>query len=91
MQKHVSAALVFESYVWYFHSLHLAFEMSCDTEYLKKTASDFFRKRGLGRFVLCAIVFMIFAQTFRKLLGDFTESKAQNFQKDVENVPKMSF
>ena len=34
MQSHVSAALVFERYVWYFGSLHPAFEMSCDTEYL---------------------------------------------------------
>ena len=36
MQSHVLAALVFERYVWYFGSLHPAFEMSCDTEYLKK-------------------------------------------------------
>ena len=34
---------------------------------------------------------MIFAQTFRKILGDFTESKTQNFQKDIEYFPKMSF
>ena len=51
---------------------------------LEKTAFDFFRKRGLRRFVLCAKVLMIFAQTFRKLLGDFAESKTQNFQKNVE-------
>ena len=36
MQSHVLAALGFERYVWYFSSLHPAFEMSCDTEYLKK-------------------------------------------------------
>ena len=32
--SHVLAALVFEGYVWYFGSLHPAFEMSCDIEYL---------------------------------------------------------
>ena len=37
MQSHVLAALFFrERYVWYFDSLHPAFEMSCDTEYLWK-------------------------------------------------------
>ena len=35
MQSHVSAALVFEGYVWKFRSLHLASEMSVwDIEYL---------------------------------------------------------
>ena len=34
MQSRVSAALVFEGYVWYFRSLHLASEMSWDIEYL---------------------------------------------------------
>ena len=33
MQNRVSAALVFEGYVWYFRSLHLASEMSWDIEY----------------------------------------------------------
>ena len=42
MQSHVLAALVFERYVWYFGSLHPAFEMSCDTEYLKKQLLIFF-------------------------------------------------
>ena len=36
MQSCVSAALVFEGYAWYFWSLHLASEMSCDIEYLWK-------------------------------------------------------
>ena len=91
MQSHVTAALVFEGYVWYFRSLHLAFETSCDTENLKKQLLIFFRKRGLRRFVLCAFFLMIFAQTFRKLLGDFTESKTQNFQKDVAYLQKCLF
>ena len=90
MQSHLLAALDFERYVWYFGSLHPAFEMSCDTEYLKN-CFWLFRKRGLRRFVLCAIVLMILAQTIREILGDFTESKTQNFQKDVEYVPKMAF
>ena len=50
----------------------------------------FVRKRGLRHFVLCAIVLMIFAQTFRKILSDFTESKTQNFQNDGEYVPKIT-
>ena len=54
MQGHVSAAPDFEGYVFcYFGSLHLAFEMSCDTEYLGKNSFWFFRKRGLRRFGLC--------------------------------------
>ena len=42
MQSRVSAALVFERYVRYFGSLHPAFEMSCDTEYLYKQLLIFF-------------------------------------------------
>ena len=183
MQSRVSAALVFEGYILYFRSLHIASEMSSDIDYLKKqllfleqnrnfpkrrwvrskniflssggldslvvnkkavlrTCWDlstwnntcflfkcrvkfglryfsnatfgtlalhilrlrclaipntyinsicFFWKRGLRRFVLRAFVLMVFPQTFRKILGDFTERKTQNFQKDVEYVPKMSF
>ena len=34
MQSHVSAAPVFEGYVWYFGSLHPAFELSWDIEYI---------------------------------------------------------
>ena len=51
----------------------------------------FFWKRGIRRFVLCAIVLTIFVQTVRKILGDFTERKTQTFQNDVEYVPKLSF
>ena len=56
----------------------------------KKTAFDFFRKRGLRHFVLCAFVLMIFVQTFRKVLGNFTGRKTPTFQNDVEYVPKKS-
>ena len=34
MQSHISAAPDFEGYVWYFGSLHPAFEMPCGIEYL---------------------------------------------------------
>ena len=50
---------------------------------LIKTAFDFFKKRSLRRFVLCAVGFMTFVQTFRKILGDFTKRKTQTFQNDV--------
>ena len=55
-----------------------------------KNSFWFFRKRGLPRFVLYAIVSMIFVQTFRKILGDLTERKTPSFQNDVEYNPKMS-
>ena len=51
---------------------------------LIKVAFDFFRKRGLRRFVLCAKVLMSFVRTCRKKLGDFTDRKTQSFQNDVE-------
>ena len=52
----------------------------------KKTAFDFFRKRGLRRFGLCAIVLMICVQTVRKIMGDLTERKTQTLKNDVEYV-----
>ena len=58
---------------------------------VKKTAFDFFGNVvSVVPTILCAIVLMIFAQTFPKILGPFTGNKTQNFQKDVEYVPKMS-
>ena len=72
LQRHLLAAIIFERCVRYFGSLHPAFEMSCDTEYLEKNSFWFFRKRGLRRFGLCAIVLMIFVQTVRKIMGDLT-------------------
>ena len=56
----------------------------------KKNSFWFFRKRGLRRFGLCAIVLMIFVQTVRKILGDLTERKTPTLQNDVEYVPKIS-
>ena len=90
MPSHVLAAVFFERYVRYFGSLHPAFEMSCDTEYLEKNSFWFIRKRGLRRFGLYAIVLMTFAQTVRKVISDFSERKTPTLQNDVECVPKMS-
>ena len=55
-----------------------------------KNSFWFFRKRGLRRFVLYAIVLMIFVQTFRKIMGYLTERKTPTFQNDVAYVPKRS-
>ena len=55
-----------------------------------KSSFWYFRKCGPRRFVLYAIVLMIFVQTFRKILADLTERKTPTFQNDVEYVPKMS-
>ena len=55
LQCQVLPALVIEGCVWYFRSLHPAFEMSYDTEYLYKILSFFeqitnFPSRHLIRF-----------------------------------------
>ena len=65
MQSRVSAALVFEGYVRYFGSLHPAFEMSCDTEYLEETAFDFF---GNVVFIVldCVLFLKVSVQIFEK-------------------------
>ena len=55
-----------------------------------KNSFWFFRKRGLRRFGLCAVVLMIFVQTFRKIMGDLTERKTPTLPNDVEYVPKIS-
>ena len=55
-----------------------------------KNSFWFFRKRGLRRFVLYAIVWMILVQTFRKIMGGLTERKTPTSQNDVEYVPKTS-
>ena len=64
--------------------------MSCDTEYLQKQLLVI-RKRGLRRFVLYAIVLMIFVQSFQKIMGKLTGKKTQIFQNDVEYVQKSFF
>ena len=42
MPSHVLAAVFFERYVRFFGSLHPAFEMSCDIEYLEDRLLIFF-------------------------------------------------
>ena len=79
--SHVLAAVFFEHYVRYFGSLHPAFEMSCDTEYLEKSSFWFFRKRGLRRFGLCANVLIIFVQTVRQKNGRSHRKENTNFAK----------
>ena len=81
MPCHVLAAVFFRRYVRCFGSLHPAFEMSCDTEYLEKNSFWFFRKRRLRRFGLCAIVLMIFVQTVR-------ENNGRSHRKENTNFPK---
>ena len=80
MQSHVLAALLFERYVRFFGSLHLAFEMSCDTEYLEKTAFDFF---GNVVFVVlyCKQLFGWFLYKPSNLLWAFSPKKNTNFPK----------
>ena len=90
MPSHVLAAVFFERYVRYFGSLHPAFGMSCDTEYIEKSSFWFFRKRGRRHFGLCAIVLMIFLQAVRKIMGDLTKRKTPTLQNDVEYLPKIS-
>ena len=90
LQCWVLAALFFERYVRHFGSLHPAFEMSCDTEYLEKTAFDFF---GNLVFVVldCVQLFWWFSyKTVRKIMGHLAERKTPTFQNDVEYVPQVS-
>ena len=56
-----------------------------------KNSFWFFQKRGLRRFVLCAIVLMIFVQTFRKILDDFTEAKHKTSKKTLSTSQKSLF
>ena len=81
MPSQVLAVLFFERYVRHFRSLHPAFEMSCDTEYLEKNSFWFFRKRGLCRFGLCAIVLMIFVQNRPKNNGRSHRKENTSFPK----------
>ena len=82
MQSRVSAALVFEGYVRYFGSSHLAFEMSCDTEYLKN-GFWFFRKRGLRCFVLYAI-----CNCFDDFRTNRPKNNGRSNRKENTNFPK---
>ena len=60
MQSHVSAVPDFEGYVCYFGSLHPAFDMPCDIEYLKKQLLFLEQNRNFpkGRWVRSKNVFL---------------------------------
>ena len=90
MQSHVLAALFFECYVRHFGSLHPAFEMSCDTEYLFKRLLIFF---GNVIFVVLYFVqiFWRFSSKHSEKYWTTSPKKTQTFQNDVEYVPEMTF
>ena len=75
LQYKVLPALVFEGYVWYFGSLHPAFEISSDTEY----SFPFFWKRGLRRNVCNH--FDDFRTNLPKNIGPFHRKQNTNFPK----------
>ena len=80
MQSHVLAALVFERYVWYFGSLHPAFEMSCDTEYLKKQLL-IFSETWSPSFCLVCNCFDEFRTNLPKKIGQFHRKQNTKFPK----------
>ena len=80
MQSHVLAALVFERYVWYFGSLHPAFEMSCDTEYLKKQLLIFSETWSTSFCIVCNC-FDDFRTNLPKNIGQFHRKKNTKFPK----------
>ena len=53
MPSHLLAAVFFERYVRYFGSLPPAFEMSCDTEYLKKQLLNFSETWSSSFWIVC--------------------------------------
>ena len=80
MQSHVLAALVFERYVWYFGSLHPAFEMSCDTEYLKKQLLIFSETWSPSFCIVCNC-FDDFRTNLPKNVGQFHRKQNTKFPK----------
>ena len=80
LQCWVLPALVFEGYVWYFGSLHLAFEMSCDIEYLEKQLL-FFLETWSSSFCIVCIWFDDFRTNRPKNIGRFHRKENTNFPK----------
>ena len=80
MQSRVSAALVFEGYVRYFGSLHLAFEMSCDFDYLKKQLLIFSETWSPSFCIVCNC-FDDFRTNRLKNNGRFHRKENTNFPK----------
>ena len=91
LQSHVLAALFFpERYVRYLGSFILRLRCLAIPN-TQKNSFWFFWKRGLRRFALYAIVLMIFVQTFREILGDFTERKHQLFKMTLSTFQNFLF
>ena len=80
MQSHVLAALVFERSVWYFGSLHPAFEMSCDTECLKKQLLIFSETWSPSFCIVCNC-FDDFRTKLPKNIGQFHRKQNTKFPK----------
>ena len=80
MQSHVLAALIFERCVWYFSSLHLAFEMSSDTEYLEKQLLIFSETWSPSFCIVCNC-FDVFRTIFPKNIGQFQRKQNTKFPK----------
>ena len=80
MQSHVLAALVFERYVWYFGSLHPAFEISCDTEYLKKQLL-IYSETWSSSFCIVCNCFDDFRTNLPKNFGHFQRKQNTKFPK----------
>ena len=87
MQSHVSAAPNFEGYVWSFGSLHPAFEMSCQTEYLQKQLLIFF---GNLVFVVldCVHSFWWFLYKSLKIVGQCHQNQLTFLSKRRWGQPK---
>ena len=81
MPSHVLAALFFERYVRYFGSLHPAFEMSCDTEYLEKKQPLIFSKTWSSSFWIVCNCFDDFRTNRPKNIGRSHRKENTNFAK----------
>ena len=80
-QSHVLAALFSERYVRYFGSLHPAFEMSCDTEYLEKKQLLIFSETWSSSLCIVCNCFDDFRTNPPKSFGRFHWKKNTNFPK----------
>ena len=81
MPSHVLAALFFERYVRYFGSLHPAFEMSCDTEYLEKKQLLIFSETWSSSFWIVCNCFDVFRTNRPKNNGRSHRKENTNFPK----------
>ena len=80
MQRHVSAAPDLEGYVWFFGSLHPAFEMSWDIEYLEKQLLIFLETWSSSFCIVCNC-FDDFRTNLPKNFWRFHRKENTNFSK----------